>query len=325
VIEFVRRRRYTPLWAWCRTTFAGILISTGEWRRAEDELQAALRTYGETHREHRIYALVRLAELRLRQGRLEEADRLLEGCEDQPLALQPRVTLALLRGEIALAEGLVARRVAAVGVDSPSGMQLAPLLGEVRLASGDIAGAEDLALRLRARALETRRENLVGLAELLLGRIGAARGDGDAATRLEAAAELFGHLGMPLEKGRARLELAQVFAPASPELAVEEARAACREFERLGAQLDADRAASVLRSFGVSGRTAARGDAALTRREEDVLALLGLGLTNAEIAERLFIARKTAEHHVGRVLRKLGLHTRAEAAAFAVRRESDAK
>lgn len=57
----------------------------------------------------------------------------------------------------------------------------------------------------------------------------------------------------------------------------------------------------------------------LSHREQEVLALVAEGLTNAEIAERLYIARKTAEHHVGRVLTKLGVRSRAEAAALAVR------
>ena len=50
-----------------------------------------------------------------------------------------------------------------------------------------------------------------------------------------------------------------------------------------------------------------------------MLRLLGEGLTNAQIGERLFISPKTAEHHVSRVYAKLGLSTRAEAAAYAVR------
>jgi DNA-binding NarL/FixJ family response regulator len=50
-----------------------------------------------------------------------------------------------------------------------------------------------------------------------------------------------------------------------------------------------------------------------------VLRLLGLGLTNPELAERLQVSRKTASHHVSSILTKLGLSNRAQAAAYAVR------
>ena len=54
--------------------------------------------------------------------------------------------------------------------------------------------------------------------------------------------------------------------------------------------------------------------AGLTARQLEVLALLAEGLTNAEIAERLVVSPRTAEHHVAAVLTKLGATTRRDAA-----------
>jgi DNA-binding NarL/FixJ family response regulator len=60
----------------------------------------------------------------------------------------------------------------------------------------------------------------------------------------------------------------------------------------------------------------------LTARESEVLALVGRGLTNAEIATELFISTKTASVHVSNILRKLGLRSRIQAAAHAQRRDA---
>jgi len=105
-------------------------------------------------------------------------------------------------------------------------------------------------------------------------------------------------------------------------VAVAEARLALERFESLQAARHADAAGALLRSLGAPIRTGPKGIRTLTRREAEILRLVGAGLSNPEIADRLFITRKTVEHDVSNVLSKLGLRNRAEAAAYATRQNS---
>jgi DNA-binding NarL/FixJ family response regulator len=61
-------------------------------------------------------------------------------------------------------------------------------------------------------------------------------------------------------------------------------------------------------------------DVELTERELDVLRLIGEGMENAQIADRLYISTTTVKYHVSNLLEKLGLENRIQAAVFAVRR-----
>jgi len=125
---------------------------------------------------------------------------------------------------------------------------------------------------------------------------------------------------MPFEAAKTRLLIATALAELAREAAIAEARAALAGLEELGAGPGADAAAALLRSLGVkAARSGPKGIGLLTKRELEVLELLGEGLSNPAIAERLFITRKTAEHHVGSVLSKLDLASRSQATAYAVR------
>ena len=78
-----------------------------------------------------------------------------------------------------------------------------------------------------------------------------------------------------------------------------------------------DRAESLQRRLEGAGQ---RTDGELTTRELEVAGLIAEGLTNSQLAERLFISPRTAAVHVSNILMKLGLSSRAEVAAWVVRR-----
>ena len=84
-------------------------------------------------------------------------------------------------------------------------------------------------------------------------------------------------------------------------------------------RLDREAVQAVLQEIGqpgLGGRAAH--PAGLSDREIEVLALIARGHTNAEVAGRLFISRRTAEHHAQHIYTKIGVSTRAGAALFAV-------
>lgn len=318
VTGFVERRGELPLLGFCRTCNARMLAATGRYDESERELMASageLRDSG--HRSRCVDPAVKLAELRVRQGRYDEAETLLEGRHGLPEATMPSAELHLARGDTALAASVLLRRLNDTGRDGLLAGPLLSALVEVHVAGGDLEAAGRAVADLQTTADETGHPLLDAYARLGRGRTQAARGE-PAVHDLAAAADRLERFDRDLEAGRARLDLAQ--ASPDPSVAAEEARRALVVFDRLGARRDAAKAAAVLRSLGERPAAGPRDDDVLTRREREVFALLGEGLTNAEIAARLFISTKTAGHHVSSVLSKLGLRNRQEAAALAIRR-----
>jgi HD-GYP domain-containing protein (c-di-GMP phosphodiesterase class II) len=85
-----------------------------------------------------------------------------------------------------------------------------------------------------------------------------------------------------------------------------------------GGRLDSDAVAAVLAAAGHDVRVAPSLPAGLSHREAEILVLLARGLSNAQIASRLVISRRTAEHHVQHIYTKIGISSRAAAAIFAL-------
>ena len=307
----------------CNACCAEIFVSSGNWGQAEQLLTEglnALRSSGQGAR--CVHPAAKLAELRLMQGRLEEAEQLLAGFEDLPEAAHALASLHLARGEPTVAAAVLHRRLNRIGGQSVLAAPFLSLLVDVQLTQGDVAAASSTAERLMGLATMSALPRLQAAADAAAGAVAVARNDADASVHLEAALAGFADQDMRLDAARTRMQLARLAAEREPEVAIEDAKVALTEFERIGAVREADAAAALLRQLGSSGRTGPRDLGLLTRRETEVLLLLGEGLSNAEIAARLFISTKTAGHHVSSILAKLHLTRRAEAAGYAIRNAS---
>ena len=307
------------LYAECRLNYGSVMTATGRWVDAEREMQVGLRiTEGACPALHRR-ALARLAALRIRQGRLEDAGELLSAA-GAGTAIEVDAALLLAQGDAVAAYRLLERRArAGRTVDRAAALDL---LVEAHVMAGRVDEAARASERLVQIAATVGDERLAAMAAVAVGRVRAAQGDVDGAVAaLERAVDTWSRLEMPFEAARAELDLGRALAGADRDLAIGHARRALAAFEQLGAALDADRVAALLRSMGVVARTGAKGVGVLTAREQEVYRLLGHGLSNPEIAERLHVSRKTAAHHVSSILSKLNLRNRAEVAADAARGE----
>lgn len=320
VAEFVRSYDHVTLLAFCRTCCADVYWANGRIDAAEAELEQAVRELAAAGQRSRcIPPSARLAEIRVAQGRFAEAEQLLVGLEAEPEAVQARVSVRLARGEAGAASALLVRRLDELGWTNLLAAPLLAQLVDARVAEGRLDDARASVAALDVITEIPGRDRVAALAVGAHGRIALAERREEAQLLLQEAVNRFAALGLRLDAARARLDLALSLATSSPEVAVDTARHARTELEALGALRDADDAASFMRSLGAKGRAGPKAVGLLSRRETEVLRLLGEGLTNRQIGARLFISPKTVEHHVSRLYAKLEVTSRAEAAAYAAR------
>ncbi len=347
-------RAYGSLLA-CNATEA--LVALGRWDRAEEVsrqgLEAAPADAASGHSVHLLLARaaleVGLGDLDAAERRLEAGRRVLPAAIPAPQEVGPLFAglaeVALWRGHLEHARQLIAD---AVPLTEANPRFVAPLcaLGvrveadRAELArarhSGDMAadgGTASVLLERLAWAAASRAAD--GIPEIGAWHTTAlaerTRHDGRSdPVAWAAAVAAWERLGQPYRVAYTSFRTSEaLLAEASNRAtaAAELARAADIT-GRLGARLLDNEVKALARRARIDlvGQTMAPVDAptpaeqlGLTQREVEVLALVGAGRSNRQIAQTLFISPKTASVHVSNILAKLGVHTRVEAAAIAHR------
>jgi LuxR family transcriptional regulator, maltose regulon positive regulatory protein len=317
-----------PLFAVCRTQYASICLWRGTWLEAEQELSAASQELAASRPAMTGDALVRLAELRRRQGRLVDAGDLLEQAGGQGLALLGRAELAFDHDDLRGAAEQAARYLRHVPTPNRTERAAGLDLSVRALAGlGDWDGANTALAELSSIATLVATAPLRAAASFATGFVALGQGEFHAARRnLEDAVDLFLQSGAPFEVARARTELARALAALERvDAAAEEFRRAIALFAELKASHGEARAQRLLDALpppaAGSGETspAAAESGGLTRREIEVLRLVAAGLSNQMLAERLFVSEHTVHRHVANIMSKLSVSTRAAAVAQAAR------
>jgi DNA-binding CsgD family transcriptional regulator/tetratricopeptide (TPR) repeat protein len=312
------------LGAHCQLARGGTLLSAGRLSEAESSIRAALARTSGASATQRADAAARLAALCVQSGRLDEAGAVLAGLEDQPATAFPAALLQQARGEHRAAIALLNRALDQVPGDVLRSCVLLCLLMESALAVADGPTEETTQARLRSLAESSPAPIVLGAVGYAEGCRSMAGGDAVAARNgFETAVAEFSAARQPWHLARSYQALATMLSDSDPQAAQAFARSGYAVAERCGMLPIRDACAAALRRLGTAPPRPAspvliKG---LSPRETDVLRALRQGGSNSEIAAALFLSPKTVEHHVSRILTKLGVRTRAEAAAVAVAAE----
>jgi DNA-binding NarL/FixJ family response regulator len=194
------------------------------------------------------------------------------------------------------------------GIREPRFCAHASELVEALLAAGELTEATEVLTRFEGEASTSAGQSSLAAAARCRALVLSASGDLDGAlAAAECSLAFFDGLPMPFERARTVLVTGQIRRRRKEKrLARQALEEALTTFESLGTPVWADRARAELAR--IPQRLTANG---LTTTEERIARLAVTGLTNREIADRLFLSPKTVEVNLTRIYRKLGVRSRA--------------
>lgn len=302
---------------------------SGDWDRAQEVLEEAERAaWVDTSPRMSLFATAMGVYLHSHRGDLVAAEdsraRLDQALRRRLYPADQATFDSFFRAVVAVERGDPHEAVAALGarrVDPPYLLVppawIATVEGVALAGAGSPDQARRCARRLGARSDPGSYQAVA--ADRIVGHADVAEGRHDkAVARLRDALSGFTALGMPFEAARAGLEAAEVarrssFGPAGA--AEGEVGAYRRLFDQLGARRYAERAARLL---GDSGE-ADVGSPELTARQMEVARLVARGLSNAEVADELYVSVRTVTSHLDRIYTRLGIGSRAALATYVAR------
>ena len=208
---FCERTGQRPLLALCRAHHGAVRMMRGEWERAEADLEWATATLSVVRPPLAEYACSRLAQLRRRQGRSDEARALLGDAGTHVLVALVDAELRLDAGDIAGAHASASRYLRGLGGGVPIESAAAfELLVEIRIRQRDLEAARRAHERLAAIAADVGSAPLHAAERLAAGRIALAERDAEGArAAFEDAIDGYERCVMPFEADLARAELAR--------------------------------------------------------------------------------------------------------------------
>ena len=328
ISEELGARGNLPLYAWAS---AWVRFVGGAWDDALAECEASLALADELGARHGIVLVYALRSLvTLHRGELEQAELAAAAAEHELAVTGPqhglenvlvwaRALLVEASGDSPGAVATLSRSWDALREAGVAGYRfdLGPDLVRLAVATGDLGRAESVTEEIeQLAAMNPGLTRAAGVALHCRGMVTSSLGV------LEQAAGALGGCARPFEAARALEDAAAALAQAGERAASRQRfEEALVRFEELEARRAVARAEARMRELGVRrGSRAPRrrpvtGWASLTATERSVADLAASGLTNPQIAERLFVSRHTVHTHVSHVLAKLQLASRVELAA----------
>jgi LuxR family transcriptional regulator, maltose regulon positive regulatory protein len=327
VKEICGQWNHKAMFASCRTQYASVLVWRGKWNEAEEELLSAAKELAEYRPLQVNSSIIRLADLRRRQGRWEEAEKLFDEVQYHSLKPLGQAGLFFDKGDYDAALNMAERFLRTIPPEEKAkrieGLELI-LRIYIKLEKTDEASYVLKELEETEKTIGT----LPIKAALLSAEgifYGALKNYETAKQKFEDAIDIYDKIISPFEAARTRFHYADILIENNQlEDAETELNASMNIFRNLGAEKYLEKIESQLKSLNKKA-SAARTNIDFTKREREVLRLISEGKNNVEIAEELFVSIRTVEKHITNIYQKLGIagkSARAFAAAYAIKNNS---